>query len=230
MTRALALALALTCGAAYADEPAPANALAVGERRALLVQAVDQAIATPEDLVEVACVGPRTVVVTGRQPGEVELKIIAGNREWTMPLTVLGDERPDDAADDARVMPRVTPKIVPVPPPRVASAAGADLAEEDFAPREAVEPPPVLRRSVPRRDAIDDAFHGAAIVRGDAPAGPLPRLTGVLRTAQGPVALLNGAPVGVGERSGEYTVVSVDDDAVVLDCRGRVTTLRLSTR
>ncbi len=48
------------------------------------------------------------------------------------------------------------------------------------------------------------------------PAAPLPRLSGMLRSRGGGVAVLNGKAVRVGDDAGEYRLIAVNDTGVVL--------------
>ena len=53
-------------------------------------------------------------------------------------------------------------------------------------------------------------------------------LGGIIYSNQAPVAFINKRMVRVGDRIGEATVVSISKKSVILDIRGRQTTLKLS--
>lgn len=176
--------------------------IAVGERRAILVRPVAEVFVVPEGSADVARMGKQTVVVTGRRPGSAELCVVFEGREWSMPLTITGPTAVDlgaESAPEARVQ-HAAPRPAD-PPLRPEPAPGA--------PRLAL---PVWPSGV--RDDPED--------------GPEPRLTGIMRMAQGPVALLDGSPAGVGERLGAYVVERVDTDRVLVNHRGRRIVLSLA--
>lgn len=75
--------------------------------------------------------------------------------------------------------------------------------------------------------AAQPASAAASGASAPEPAKRVPRLTSVRLSAElGSVALLDGRMVGVGDRVGDSTVVSIDDDGVVL--RGAKGLQRLS--
>lgn len=100
------------------------------------------------------------------------------------------------------------------------------------------KPPNAVLRAMSAKQGGGPAVMGAAPVPQPAsaaasgasapePAKRVPRLTSVRLSAElGSVALLDGRLVGVGDRVGDSTVVSIDDDGVVL--RGAKGLQRLS--
>jgi len=100
MTRAAALWIGLlAAAAAFASGPLDAAdpCLSVGERRVMLMRGVDRAYAVPDDALEVAQLGGRTLVLTGRRAARVELHVRCDGRDWVKMLTVRGAPEAEDA-------------------------------------------------------------------------------------------------------------------------------------
>jgi hypothetical protein len=254
--------------------------LRLGERCAILVQPVGEAVAVPPGSVEAALVGDRTVVLTPRRIGDAELVLLSGGtHRWTVPLRILpGSFAADDDADDeggergggredsagpgspARARrggpdPAIRPRdrladevatgpspaaMRPVPPASAGEAPGAASAA---GPETEVRTPWAGRAHAlrePARRGTPGGAEGAVAPFGRAPAAPSwradppegaaapgrsggadladrpPRLGGILRSARGPIAILDGRPVEVGQWVGRFRVESIEMDRVVL--------------
>ena len=150
--RRAALVLAVTALLAGPVVAAPAGAdadavevsLNTGERRVMLLRHVERAYATPDDALDVAQLGSRTLVLTARRPGRVELHVRCEGHDWVKALTVRGPE-----VATAPVPAAAAPASDPVPaPPRVAAPAVAPQATSVLGAPPA--PHPKRRRAVAR--------------------------------------------------------------------------------
>jgi hypothetical protein len=166
------------------------------------------------------------------------------------------EEAPEVEPSPAQVVRRVVPPRMRTKQQRVAARLmtwkpSTPAADEVAAAGEPAEPTSRLfkampvsplrgtRLSDPQLDTLDLAAPPVddsgpkdrdAEVAQVAEIGRVPRLGGIIRTAAGPAAILDGQPVGLGERIGSYRVEQMESDRVVMSYKDKWIELALPER
>jgi len=190
--------------------------LNVGERHILLRSKVQQVLVSPIDSVDVSMLGNQTLILTPCVPGSSSLRLVVGDREEMIPL---------------RILPRRN-----APPPSLRT--GSPLIAPEHPEEELGDEQSSLPIRTPQRTgSCAESQMGGIILRREAngEAGRssfpdtdsrhrVPKLSGILKTPRGPVAILDGRPVSPGEQCGEWTMEWVSNRSVVVgNSRGKMT-------